>query len=229
MSSLNPGAKFLSILITAIVLSLSYRTKTNIIVAIAALVLTLTYRGLNYRRLILILGPFVLTAFGFFMTALLFADESANFTGTYGKSEFNVNSMATAWLLSTRIMAFGCLAILFTLTTEPEAFFRSLRQQFKLSSKFAFGLLASYHFLPTIRGEYFMVRAAARVRGVRVWPLSPRLIIPILVRAFRRADNLAMAMESRGFNPLAPRGQAITVPLRVRDALFMLFPVLAVI
>ncbi|MDR2387899.1 MAG: energy-coupling factor transporter transmembrane protein EcfT, partial [Deltaproteobacteria bacterium] len=218
MNSLNPSCKFLSILLVGLVISLTYETKTNLMVCFLALVLTLTTKGLDFRKFLWALGPFILAAFGFFMTGFFFADSGQEYSGSFGQSHITVASMDTAWLLGSRVLAFGSLALLFALTTQPEAFFQSLRQQLKLSPKLTYSLIAAYHFLPVVRSEYQLVRAATLLRGVKVWPFSSKLIIPMLLRAFRRSECLAMAMESRGFNPSAPRGQASHITLRLRDA-----------
>jgi energy-coupling factor transporter transmembrane protein EcfT len=227
MTTLNPSYKFVSVLLAGIALSLSYDTKANAGVCLLALLLTSCAKGLDFRRFFLAMVPFVLAAFGFFMTGLLFAKNAPEFSGSFGQSQVDVSSMATAWQLSTRVMAFGGLALLFSLTTEPETFFRSLRQQLRLPAQFCYGLTAAYHFLPVVRSEHQLVRAASLVRGARSWPWSSRVIIPMLVRAFRRSERLAMAMESRGFNPASERGEAALVPLRLRDVMFMTLPLLA--
>jgi energy-coupling factor transport system permease protein len=229
MTNLNPTCKFLSILLAGIILSVSYKTKTNVAVFLIAIILTLSTRGIDYRRLWLNLVPFVLAALGFFMTGLFFAKNGPEFSGSLGHSNISVSSLATACQLASRVLAFGSMAILFSLTTEPEAFFQSLRQQLKLSAKFTYSLIAAYHFWPVVKSEYDMVKAASMVRGIKLWPLSPRLIIPMLVRAFRRSECLAMAMESRGFNPLSTRGEAVIIPLHWGDALFLCLPFLVLI
>ncbi|MDR2301247.1 MAG: energy-coupling factor transporter transmembrane protein EcfT [Deltaproteobacteria bacterium] len=227
MGSLNPSCKFLAILLVGLVISLTYETRTNLAVCVLAIFLTLTARGVDLKKFALALGPFILAAFGFFMTGYFFADSGREYAGSFGQSHITVASMDTAWLLGSRVLAFGSLALLFALTTQPEAFFQSLRQQLKLSPKLAYSLIAAYHFLPVVRSEYELVRAATVIRGVKVWPFSRKIMIPMLLRAFRRSECLAMAMESRGFNPAAPRGQATVIPLRLRDALFMFLPLLA--
>ncbi|MDR2366612.1 MAG: energy-coupling factor transporter transmembrane protein EcfT [Deltaproteobacteria bacterium] len=227
MGGINPSCKFVAIFMVGLIVSLRYDTRLNVMVCLIALLLTVTARGVNRKRFLWTLGPFILAAFGFFMTGYFFADNGKEFAGSYGQAYITVASMDTAWQLGTRVLAFGSLALLFTLTTEPEAFFQSLRQQLRLSPKLTYALIAAYHFLPVVRSEYDLVRAASAVRGVRAWPLSAKLTLPMLVRAFRRSECLAMAMESRGFNPAAVRGEATRVPLRLRDAFFMLLPIVA--
>lgn len=229
MGTINPSCKFLAILLVGIIISLGYETRTNVAVCLVAMALTMTAKGLDFKRFFFAMGPFVLAAFGFFMTGYFFADSGKEFSGSFGQSHLTVASMATAWQLGSRVMAFGSMALLFALTTEPEAFFQSLRERLGLSNKLTYSLIAAYHFLPVARNEYDLVRVASALRGVKAWPFSQRLMVPMLVRAFRRSECLAMAMESRGFNPGSTRGAAKPIPLRWRDALFMCLPILAAV
>ncbi|MDR2406300.1 MAG: energy-coupling factor transporter transmembrane protein EcfT, partial [Deltaproteobacteria bacterium] len=218
MDRINPGYKFLTILIVGAILSFTFKIWVNLGVFLIAILLTLSARNLDYKKLLAFLSLFALAAFGFFMTGLLFADTSqANDHSelkNFGIVTISVTSVDTALKLSSRILAYGALAALFTLTTKPAEFFHSLGQQFKVPPKFTYGILAAYGFLPTIKNEYELVKAAISVRGVKAGPFSTRRLFPMLVRAFRRSENLAMGMESRGFNPKAKRGQAFMVNVR---------------
>jgi energy-coupling factor transport system permease protein len=159
------------------------------------------------------------------MTGLFFSDAASSVSPeeikSWGIVTISIASVDTALQLSSRVLAFGALALFFTLTTKPTTFFHSLGQQFKVPPKFTYGILAAYGFLPTIKNEYELVKAAIYVRGVKAGPFSPKRLFPMLVRAFRRSENLAMGMESRGFNPLAKRGQAFKVKLSVFDFVFL--------
>jgi energy-coupling factor transport system permease protein len=226
MDRLNPGFKFLAILILGILLSFSFNARVNLGVFGASLALTLASSNLNYKKFFAWLSLFVLAAAGFFMTGLFFAKDSApGELRIWGIATISADSLETAVQLSTRILAFGALALLFALTTKPPMFFRSLNQQFGAPLKFTYGIMAATGFIPAVRDEYYLVRAAVAVRGVRAGPFSPRRFMPMLVRAFRRAESASMAMESRGFNPLAERGSAFPVPLGAMDFVFLVcFP-----
>ncbi|MDR1487834.1 MAG: energy-coupling factor transporter transmembrane protein EcfT [Deltaproteobacteria bacterium] len=221
MGTLNPGFKFLSIIIIGIILSFTYNVRLNMIVFAASFILVLTVRPFRPLRILLWLSPFTLAAAGLFMTGLFFAKDGPGFSGSFGVPAISVQSLEAARQLSWRVMAFGGLAMLFSLSTNPTLFFHSLGQNFKLPAKFTYGLLAAYHFLPVIKDEYLLVKASLIVRGISASPLSLKRATPMLVRSFRRSENLAMAMESRGFNPLAERSCAFPIALRARDFIFM--------
>jgi energy-coupling factor transport system permease protein len=51
--------------------------------------------------------------------------------------------------------------------------------------------------VPRLADDLRTIRAARRLRGLREW--HPRIILGLLVRAIRHADQLAIAMDARGF------------------------------
>jgi energy-coupling factor transport system permease protein len=119
------------------------------------------------------------------------------------------------------VLAFGGVGMLFALTTDSMDFIMGLMQQFRLPPKFAYGLLAAYHFFPVVRNEYRVVKSALKVRGIKAGPLSRKRVFPLIVHAFEQSESIAMAMESRGFCNEAPRTIAFVVPLRRVDIVFL--------
>ena len=101
---------------------------------------------------------------------------------------------------------------------------RSLQQQLRLPPVFAYGLLAAWGILPNMMEEYKRTRAAFAARGIRVFPVSPALLKPLLVKSVRWSEELSIAMESRGFDGRAPR--TCSQPLRLRPV-DVLFPILS--
>ncbi|MDR3280240.1 MAG: energy-coupling factor transporter transmembrane protein EcfT [Synergistaceae bacterium] len=222
MSRLNPGYKFLTLLIASLVLSITYNIRLNIVVFIVSFAATACTRSVNKKKLLLRLLPFFLTAAGMFMSGFLFssAGDVAN-AAAAGERAVYVTSWDSALKLSSRVLAFGGIGILFALTTNSMDFIMSLMQQFHLPPKFAYGLLAAYHFFPVVHSEYEIVRSALAVRGIKTGPLSKKRFFPMLVHAFERSESIAMAMESRGFDSDAGRGQAFPVPLGKIDFVFL--------
>ncbi len=151
--------------------------------------------------------PFFITAFGYFWTTLVFAEDQ---TGPVVWSIWNVNVTETqlnhALSLSFRVLAFSSLSLLFALTTNPVKFILSLMQQLKLSPKIAYGVMVGYQFLPVLKDEFVQIGQAHRLRGVsqeknalqRLFGIR-RVLIPMLAGAVRKAERAAFAMEARGF------------------------------
>ena len=132
---------------------------------------------------------------------------------------------ATNWTqglqLASRILAYGGFGMSFAFTSNAFELVMSLMQQFRLPPKFAYGVLAAYHFFPVVREEFGIVGAALRVRGVKASPFSTKRLLPMMAHALERSESLAMAMESRGFEGPAPRRVAFRVPVRARDVAFL--------
>lgn len=151
--------------------------------------------------------PFVLGAFGYLWTTIVFGAETG---GTVIWSFFGWDVTDKQWALalslSFRVLAFSSLSLLFALTTDPVKFVMSLMQQLKLSPKLAYGVLVGYQFLPVLKDEFFQIQQAHRLRGAAVekhwWQRLlgiRRVIIPMLAGAVRKAERSAFAMEARGF------------------------------
>jgi energy-coupling factor transport system permease protein len=51
--------------------------------------------------------------------------------------------------------------------------------------------------VPRLADDLAVIRHARRLRGLPEW--RPRILVGLLVRAIRHADELAIAMDARGF------------------------------
>jgi energy-coupling factor transport system permease protein len=224
MKSLNPGYKLLTLMIASLLLSSTYNIRLNLIVFGVSVLFTLTTPGINRKKWFIAMIPFLLAAFGMFMTGLTFpaSQEQGNIVGVMGDRVIYATSFDNALKLTTRILAYGGLGMLFAYTTDSMNLIMSLMQQFHLPPKFAYGILAAYHFFPVIKHEYQIVGNALKVRGIKSGPFSRKRLFPMLVHAMERSENLSMAMESRGFDDKSPRAVAFRIPFRVTDVAFLL-------
>lgn len=125
-------------------------------------------------------------------------------------------------VLFTRTFVYVYLGATFTQTTTTLELTRSLEQNAKLPSKFAYGFLAAFNLFPKIRAEVATVRAAALMRGqvLHVW--SPQLYFKVILTAMTWSEQLADAMTSHGYVEGAPRTYAVTVPLHLKDWLYFI-------
>jgi energy-coupling factor transport system permease protein len=112
--------------------------------------------------------------------------------------------LPTALAAALRLLTMGTVFFLFFQTTAPEDLSNAL---VKLGTPYAFAfvLSASMQFVPVLTRRAVSIRDAQRARGI---PLDgglaavrhlPALVGPLLVQAFKLADELAEAMEARGF------------------------------
>lgn len=222
MRALNPGYKLLTLMIVSLMLSFTFHIRVNLLVCAVSLLATVMTPGVNRKRLALTMLPFLLAALGMFTTGLLYGKGDGIELDAFNQQAVVAQSVTSGMQLASRILAFGGVGLLFAYTTNSMDLIMSLMQQFHLPPKFAYGILAAYHFFPVVKQEFSIVGAALRVRGIRALPVSPKRIFPMLVHALERSESLAMAMESRGFQNDAPRAVAFRVPFRPRDIAFLI-------
>jgi energy-coupling factor transport system permease protein len=112
--------------------------------------------------------------------------------------------LTTALTASLRLLGLTSVFFLFFRTTAPEDLGNALIKA-GLPYEFAFLLSASLQFVPVISRKAQNIMDAQRSRGIPLEPglvalrHYPALLAPLLIQAFQLADELAEAMESRGF------------------------------
>ncbi len=238
-SLLNPSVKAVTVLILALILAFQYNTELNISVFACCMALTLFFSGKRRPGEFKILIPAVIAAAGMFFMGLYFSrgqsiTDALGEGGSHAAISYAVQTAAAgnlgnALALGSRILAYAGLGIFFVLSTEPEEFVTSLIKQLKLPVKFGYGILAALHMVPDIRREYDVIRLAFRIRGVPVRALSAKAVFVMLVNCIRRSDNVAMAMESKGFSGEDDRSCYSRPKVRARDLIFALASIAAVI
>jgi len=124
-----------------------------------------------------------------------------------------------AAFFSSRLLLFVCSAFFVTLTSSPSELAESLASILSPLRKLKIPiddlsliLFIALRFIPILYSEFEMVHRAQIIRGVdfksgfvRRIRNSISILIPVLVGAINRADDLAMAMEARGYRPGQPR------------------------
>ncbi len=130
------------------------------------------------------------------------------------------------------------LSNLFTCTTAPMEITAGLEQLMKPFSFFylqveeiAMIISVAIQFIPTLMEETEMIRKAQISRGAqfeskkitkKAASVLP-LVIPIFISAFRRADELSMAMEARGYRNARQRTKRKFVHWKVFDHISFVF------
>jgi energy-coupling factor transport system permease protein len=132
-----------------------------------------------------------------------------------------------------RLCALVIMASLLSYTTSPaqlahglEATLGPLARLGLPVREFAMVLTIALRFVPTLTQEIDKIRKAQRARGIdwkggpwrRVQSWVPTFV-PIFVSAFRRAEQLAVAMEARGFRDAARRTRLHQLHLGRQDAI----------
>jgi biotin transport system permease protein len=123
---------------------------------------------------------------------------------------FLFHALLTDWMNGTetvlRIVVLVLLAVLVTLTTPSsrmiEVVARTLRPLAPLgvnAEKIGMMLSMVIRFVPMLMREAELVREAQRARGLE--RSLKATVIPLTVRTLRMADNLAEAIDARGYDP----------------------------
>jgi energy-coupling factor transport system permease protein len=134
-------------------------------------------------------------------------------------------SIAGGLQIATRIMVYAALGMVFSFTTDARQFAYSLEQQFRLPSRFAYGVLAAFHLVPLMPYEYKKISYAFLARGQKYSPLSPKVIVPFLIKSVRWSETLAIAMESKGFDQDGSRTCLHVVRVKWYDWAFVVLSV----
>ena len=213
MKSLNPACKLIGLVVPTLLLAGLHHPAVNLAVFAVCLAALLLSRA-NVKVLAGALLPVLLVAVGMFSTGYHF----------HAGAGMPINAAAQALTGAAVWNGLVLGSLLFVLTTDRILLVRSLQQQLRLPPVFAYGLLAAWGILPNMMEEYKRTRAAFAARGIRVFPVSPALLKPLLVKSVRWSEELSIAMESRGFDGRVPR--TCSQPLRLRPV-DVLFPILS--
>ncbi len=148
------------------------------------------------------LAPLIAAAASIALANLLFsasnADPAASEIARIGPLRLTREAAAVAAALAARVLAIVTVGAVFAQTTDPTRLVDSLTQQARVPERFAYGALAAYQAAPRLGEDLATLRQARRIRGLGAgW--HPRLLLGLLVRAIRHADQLALAMDARAF------------------------------
>ena len=215
LEKINPFIKVVTILVCGILMALTSSWKLNLAVLIAALLALLLLSNCKLSSLVKTFVPVILLAGAVFVSGMSYGKSAAQSASIY-----DVASMDSALLLSTRILAYVGMGMVFALSTDQKEFIMSLMHQAHVKPKFAYGVLAAVNLIPTLRREWDEVNLAYRARKKRtgLLPIGPPF--NTLVNGIRWSENVAMAMESKGFDGDGSRTFAITTRVRAGDICF---------
>ena len=153
---------------------------------------------------------------------------------TWGILEIHEGGVRLGLFLGGRILLLVSAAALLTATTAPLALADGLEDLLSPLKKLRFPahevammMTIALRFIPTLYEESQKITRAQAARGADFAEGSPLsriratipILIPLTVGAFRRADELAEAMESRGYRGGEGRTRYRELRFRQRDAL----------
>jgi energy-coupling factor transport system permease protein len=145
-----------------------------------------------------------------------------------------------ALFLVTRIIILITLSSLLTLTTKPtdlnnglEEVMKPLKKLRVPTNEIAMMIAIALRFIPTLLDEANKIMKAQSSRGVDFTEGTLRqkvtqiisLLIPMFIISFKRADDLANAMEARGYAPGRERSKYVQFQLHLPDYLVLLLTI----
>lgn len=169
-----------------------------------------------------------------FVAQLLFAPGEPFFS--IGFVHVSREGLELAAFLSLRLVVLVLIGSVLTLTTPPMALTDGLvwlgaplRRLRVPTDELALIVTIALRFIPTLLAEFDTIMRAQRARGVefgtgglrqRLRALQP-VLVPLFIVSFRRADELALAMEARCYRPGIARTRLRPLHAGRRDAILL--------
>ncbi len=209
---LDPRIKIISVIALSIVVFKANLSGCAVISAFMIAVILLSRLRLDH-----ILGALkpvaVFAAMLFIMHAFL-TEGTALFTFSPFSITITYEGLYRGALVTWQITCLVLAAVVMTMTTTPselisgiEILLRPFRRVGVPSHDIAVMISMALRFMPTLLEEFDKIRMAQMARGADIktgsflqkvkWAKS--LAMPLMINAFRRADELSDAMESRGY------------------------------
>lgn len=145
-----------------------------------------------------------------------------------------VEGLTKAFLIAVRLVLLVSASSMLTLTTSPmeiTAALESLLKPLKVIrfpvAELALMMSIALRFIPTLMNETDKIMKAQTARGAsfdsgnifeKAKGMVP-ILIPLFVSAFKRADELALAMESRCYNNTVQRTKFRVMKIKAKDIL----------
>ncbi|WP_158094601.1 energy-coupling factor transporter transmembrane component T [Olsenella sp. An293] len=155
------------------------------------------------------------------LNALLFSDVDPIFS--LGPAHLTCEGLAQGVRIVVRTLLVIVLGTLLTATTRPQELVEGVRRLLRPLGRIglpteaaALAVGVTVQFVPTLLRESRQLMRAQEIRCGNVATLGImrravsyiRLLVPIFVSAVRRADELSVAMEARGYRLSSPRASA---------------------
>ena len=209
---LDPRVKIVSVM--ALSLLIFAATPAAIVLISLFLAAVIRVARLTLARTAAALRPVAIFMALIFLTHLLGTEGTPLFTFSPLPFAITREGLAQAATVTWQFAALVIGAAVLTMTTLPsdlvggiERLLRPLARVGIPSQEIAVMMALAFRFVPILLEEYDRLRMAQMARGADFTTGSVRLrmraatalVVPLLLSAFRRADELTLAMEARGY------------------------------
>lgn len=194
----------------------------GVAVGIIAL-LTLT-TGLSLSRVVTRLIPIGLAAVFSGITIALYGQESGQVFVSWGLVVVSEGSLELALATFLRILAIATPAVVLLAGVDATKLADGLAQLWRVPERFVLGALSGIRLVQLLGGDIAVLRQTRASRGVGDVAWWRRLFseaFTLIVVALRRADTLALAMDSRGFAKTTIRTHYRIATWHTRDTMIV--------
>jgi energy-coupling factor transport system permease protein len=226
---LNPLTKLALTVPVTVLVALIWEPITPLVMAAVAVLVTWRLGNVPLAGLVRGLGFALVLGVGMFWTGVLYYAGQGSGAPSIVPGPLHITEASLVYGLTMlcRTLALFATSALFVLTTDPVDFVTALIQQGRLPVRVGYAVFAAYRFVPLVQEELDNVRAAHQVRGaasgrglVARLRQSTGYAIPLLAISVRRAERVALAMDSRGFGARPDRTYFRTTTVTGADLLF---------
>ncbi len=240
---LDPRTKITLVFVFVIIIFL-FQTWTGYAVMYALLIMAVILSKISFGHILKGLKPLWFIILFTFILNLLFTN-TGNVIFEIGRFKLTTDGIVLAAELVFRLVFLILITTLLTYTTSPIQLTDAIERMFKPLNKIGFPvhelammMTIAIRFIPTLIEETDKIMKAQMARGAefdsknifkRAVNMVP-LLVPLFVSAFRRADELAFAMEARCYSGGHGRTKMRVLKLHTRDyVVLVLLLVIAVL
>lgn len=209
---LDARSKLLPVMLV-LVLSLISSSIYFYLSILAALVIGLFFTGIDGKTILNNFKPILILVAVTSLYHLIFTGHKSEVIFEFWFIKLYEAGVEAAVFYSLRLIIFISIAFLVTLTNSPselgEALTKILKPLEKLHipiSDLALILFIALRFIPILYEEFVAIKNAQIIRGVKFGgnlkekiKKTTSIIIPVFIAAIQRADDLALALEARGY------------------------------
>jgi energy-coupling factor transport system permease protein len=228
---LNPVIKLILIFALMLAVTFVYEPYTPLVFSALAFLQIIIMGRIPAREVFKMILPLLFILAGITITSIISFNTAAENTPavlfSIGSLDITINSIKFGLTIGLRTLCFLLYSLLFVVTTDPTDFIISLIRQFRLSPRIGFGTLAGYRFIPILGEEYRSIHQAHRIRGVKETKgilgkmrRFRKYAVPLMVAATRKAQRVAIAMDSKCFYAYPVRTYLREVRIRKIDIIY---------
>jgi energy-coupling factor transport system permease protein len=239
---LDARSKIIFTFVFVFIVFLANNLVTNILLS-TFILLTVLLTRIHLSYLFRGIMPIIFISF-FTLLIHIFTTEDGKIIASFMHFNIHEGSVYNGIVVALRLLYIFTMTSLLTLTTTPlqitdgiERLLKPLKKVNLPVHELALMMSISLRFIPTMMKETERIIKAQSARGAsftsgsikeRISGLLP-IFIPLFIGAFKRADDLAIAMEARGYNGSEGRTKYRTSLWRLADTTALVLTVLLAI